>query len=526
MDISKWREDIQDPSASSLDYLFKSSFAPSSLDPFELKDTVSEHSMDRDSAYQSQSGQSQSGRSQRGTTKPDGNQWMPAFDFAMNNQFSGNVLASPMLGSDNSTPFSEQPAFHQSHQAEGLEASWNTDALVEQVGFPYACTNASQNFQSVSYGMDFSSWDTPSTTSMGPFTSYTTQQDAAPMFDMQTLSQPQQATGTMSASALAAVPNSSVYGSLHRRASAQSASLRAVAASPTSTVPTKRFEDIDARQAKNDAQASQDEESRRFLPTPSIHDEDDGLDSLSPGEAKKYEEERTKSARTDPLYMTSPDADGLYACPFQTETNCSHKKTNLKCNFDKFLDSHIKPFRCKREKCDDVKFSSTACLLRHERENHGMHGHGDRPHLCYYPECDRSRIGHGFPRRYNAFDHMKRVHGWKGDQSNPSTSPKDGSAPATRKIAGRKRKSMADDGGLKRKVKLSETKPAEPSHQEVLAEQRLRLAEEFNTKKQRLAELLGSLDSPDALRAETRNQLQQFMAEMVQAAVDHQECLG
>lgn len=84
------------------------------------------------------------------------------------------------------------------------------------------------------------------------------------------------------------------------------------------------------------SRTKREENARPFLPTPSINEEeeDEGLDSLSPGEAKKYEEERTKSARTDPLYLTVPEADGLYACPFQVETNCSHKRTNLKCNFE------------------------------------------------------------------------------------------------------------------------------------------------------------------------------------------------
>lgn len=520
MDISKWREDIQEPSTSNLDYLFRSSFASSSLDPFEVKDTVSEHSMDRDSAYQSQSG-----RSQRGTTKPDENQWIPAFDFSsMNNQFTGNPLTSPMLGSDNSTPFSEQPAFHQTHPSDGLDAPWNTDVSVEQVLLSsFANANATQNMQSMQYDMGYGSWDAPSSASLDPFASYSTQQDAASMFDA--LSQPQQSAAMMSTSPLTVVPNSSSFGALHRRTSTQSV-LRTFGASPTNTVHTQRCEDADQLQTKSESRNNRDEDTGPFLPTPSVHDEDDTLDSLSPGEAKKYEEERTKSARTDPLYQTSPDAEGLYACPFQNETNCSHKKTNLKCNFDKFLDSHIKPFRCKREKCDDVKFSSTACLLRHERENHGMHGHGDRPHLCYYPECDRSRIGHGFPRRYNAFDHMKRVHGWKGDQNNPSSSPKEGTAPGLRKVAGRKRKSMADEGGPKRKAKVSDSKPAEPSHQEILAEQRIHLLRDFATKKQRLVELLGALHSPEDLDVATQDRLQQGMAEMIQAAAAHKECSG
>lgn len=84
----------------------------------------------------------------------------------------------------------------------------------------------------------------------------------------------------------------------------------------------------------------------------------------------------------------------------------------------------MKPYRCKLSTCSTLAFSSTACLLRHEREAHGMHGHGDKPHLCSYTDCERSIQGNGFPRRWNLFDHMKRVHNYTGPPSPPgSTSP-------------------------------------------------------------------------------------------------------
>jgi hypothetical protein len=67
-----------------------------------------------------------------------------------------------------------------------------------------------------------------------------------------------------------------------------------------------------------------------------------------------------------------------------------------------------------------------------------MHGHGDRPHLCFYTGCERGLPGNGFPRRYNLFDHMKRVHDHRED--NGSGLPSPGTANADRKIAGRKRK--------------------------------------------------------------------------------------
>jgi len=98
-------------------------------------------------------------------------------------------------------------------------------------------------------------------------------------------------------------------------------------------------------------------------------------------------------------------------------------------NPSKHLDSHLKPYRCKVSSCVAVPFSSTACLLRHEREAHGMHGHGEKPHLCWFEECDRSVPGNGFPRRWNLFDHMKRVHDHTGHaSSNESSSPSPSSA--------------------------------------------------------------------------------------------------
>ena len=96
----------------------------------------------------------------------------------------------------------------------------------------------------------------------------------------------------------------------------------------------------------------------------------------------------------------------------------------LTTTFSKHLDSHLKPYRCKVSSCVAVPFSSTACLLRHEREAHGMHGHGEKPHLCWFQDCDRSVPGNGFPRRWNLFDHMKRVHDHTGHgSSNESNSP-------------------------------------------------------------------------------------------------------
>ncbi|QIW95004.1 hypothetical protein AMS68_000522 [Peltaster fructicola] len=150
--------------------------------------------------------------------------------------------------------------------------------------------------------------------------------------------------------------------------------------------------------------------------------------------------------RTDPLYNQEPAADGLYHCPFEGKESCNHAPNKLKCNYDKFIDSHLKPFRCKIEACSKQVFSSTACLLRHEREAHGMHGHGKCPYLCEYPGCERSDPDRGFPRLYNLRDHMKRVHGWK--EANEQTAQ-------ASKRTGRKRKSSSNKAGPSQRRKPS-----------------------------------------------------------------------
>lgn len=167
------------------------------------------------------------------------------------------------------------------------------------------------------------------------------------------------------------------------------------------------------------------------------------------------------TARDHHLYHNvTPQADGLYHCPWEKDpsSNCQHKPEKLKCNYEydrtlptqtqvtnanhllrpsKFVDSHLKPYKCKVGTCKELQFSSTACLLRHEREAHAMHGHGDKPFLCSYEGCERGVQGNGFPRHWNLRDHMKRVHNDPGHpKSNASGSPPPAPAPAK----GKKRK--------------------------------------------------------------------------------------
>jgi len=101
----------------------------------------------------------------------------------------------------------------------------------------------------------------------------------------------------------------------------------------------------------------------------------------------------------------------------------------------KYLDSHLKPYQCKHAACGELRFSSNACLFRHEREAHGMHFYGKNPHRCHYAGCDRAI--EGFPRRWNLHDHMRRVH--KHNASQPMDAHEDYSdyeVPGKRKGSG------------------------------------------------------------------------------------------
>lgn len=123
------------------------------------------------------------------------------------------------------------------------------------------------------------------------------------------------------------------------------------------------------------------------------------------------------------------------------------------------MDSHLKPYRCKAESCEGARFSSTACLLRHEREAHGLHGHGDKPFLCIYEGCERGVPGNGFPRQWNLRDHMKRVH---NDQGSSGGSPP--CAPVQQPTKSRKRKTDVPESQAttSRKAPLKAMPAAEP----------------------------------------------------------------
>ncbi|KAI1330372.1 hypothetical protein F5Y16DRAFT_396338 [Xylariaceae sp. FL0255] len=225
----------------------------------------------------------------------------------------------------------------------------------------------------------------------------------------------------------------------------------------------------------------------------------DDMFALPPSYTRRSSGDGESSARIHPLYKTAnPASDGLFHCPWEGTASCNHKPEKLKCNYDKFVDSHLKPYRCKIEACENAKFSSTACLLRHEREAHAMHGHGDKPYLCHYEGCERSIIGSGFPRQWNLRDHMRRVHNDNGSSLTNGSSPTGlGSSSQTSK--GRKRKSK-DSGEPSSSIRKQSSKSAQAAEAAAAARAAAEqpLNEEWFRHHKALQDFVQGYSAPDA----------------------------
>lgn len=123
-----------------------------------------------------------------------------------------------------------------------------------------------------------------------------------------------------------------------------------------------------------------------------------------------------------------------------------------------------------------------------------MHGHGSRPHLCEFSTCERAVEGNGFPRRYNLYDHMKRVHDYHGPAADPNSPPKPVRGTSHRKVSTRKRKSVDEEVFKKRQRSM------EASRQQRLQEKRMEMQRDFANKKQIIIDLLKDLRGPHELK--------------------------
>lgn len=221
-----------------------------------------------------------------------------------------------------------------------------------------------------------------------------------------------------------------------------------------------------------------------------------------------------ESARDHDLYKkATPLEDGLYHCPWEGTPSCNHKAEKLKCNYDKFVDSHLKPYRCKAESCEGARFSSTACLLRHEREAHGLHGHGEKPFLCIYDGCERAVPGNGFPRQWNLRDHMKRVH---NDHGSSGGSPP--SVAVNQPVKGRKRKTDVPESQATNSRKASVKAMSAPEPKENSTRP---LLDQWMEHRKAVENLFQGLGKPeDARNIQNINDMQLRLSAMVKVTTD------
>lgn len=118
-----------------------------------------------------------------------------------------------------------------------------------------------------------------------------------------------------------------------------------------------------------------------------------------------------------------------------------------------------------------------------------MHGHGNKPNLCLWSDCDRSKAGNGFPRRYNLIDHMKRVHGYSGtlvDEA-PLATGRRGASGHSRVKSGRVEKAQRKPNKAEQEAQARAKKAKEVQL----------IKQHFIQCKQAMLRQLGSLESPE-----------------------------
>lgn len=343
--IADWRKDIPAPIVSEEDF-----FCSSDFQDMSGSDTISECSMD--SAYQSQSGASRRGMRKSDAHTQDNRS-------RLNTQFVSSEMYSPSMSSDNYNAFTDQ-ALDMGHLRPSTGA-WEAqeDSLVYanysagQDFSTYATTNVNRFTPTSNVGVS-SPWvaDAPFHNDQFSFT-YPTQSPAELMFSAPAPSQRQWGNSHFeSVERPNAVRSSSSYTLPQdsRRTSAHDTNFGAFVATPTSTTSVQfpqsvefdqtrlldsRYEDLSVffPCCPNNIRNENDDTVSTSNPAHMLEENDETLSASDAAEIK-LEEERTKVARSHPLYQQLPDKDGKYHCPEEGKAGCSHKPTPLKCNYE------------------------------------------------------------------------------------------------------------------------------------------------------------------------------------------------
>lgn len=134
---------------------------------------------------------------------------------------------------------------------------------------------------------------------------------------------------------------------------------------------------------------------------------------LSPAPPNAFNSTQPQSQRIKPIAKPNRDVtkseDGKFICTYR-ECNELVKKFQRKCEWNKHMDKHERPYVCTAKGCEKIQgFTYSGGLLRHEREVHGKHGGPKKKLLCPHVNCKRSS-GKGFSRQENLTEHLRRVH--------------------------------------------------------------------------------------------------------------------
>lgn len=74
------------------------------------------------------------------------------------------------------------------------------------------------------------------------------------------------------------------------------------------------------------------------------------------------------------------------------------------------MDKHERPYKCPDPACEKIQgFTYSGGLLRHEREVHKKNVATKKLLFCPFSNCNR-HTGHGFTRKENLNEHMRRRH--------------------------------------------------------------------------------------------------------------------
>ncbi|KAK5662995.1 hypothetical protein OQA88_6409 [Cercophora sp. LCS_1] len=138
------------------------------------------------------------------------------------------------------------------------------------------------------------------------------------------------------------------------------------------------------------------------------------------------------------------NGDGKFVCTFPECTE-EVKEFGRKCEWNKHMDKHDRPYKCAADGCEKLPgFTYAGGLLRHEREVHGKHGGPKQSFHCPHLNCKRHG-GKGFSRAENLNEHLRRVHTQNGGQNGVVEAETDDAGSEI--AAGQKRKREDDDSG-------------------------------------------------------------------------------